>query len=67
MKEPYSLGSVCVGGEGDPEMWKYFIAIEGPGGMWKDFISRHIEGLGRGDVERLCCHKWFSVSVVWRW
>ena len=24
---------------GDPEMWKYFIAIEGPGGMWKDFIS----------------------------
>ena len=50
-----------MGGEGDPEMWKYFIAIEGPGGMWKDFISRHIEGLGRGDVERLCCHKWFRV------
>ena len=23
--------------------------------MWKDFIG--IEGLGRGDVERLCCHK----------
>ena len=23
----------------DPEMWKHFIAIEGPGGMWKDFIS----------------------------
>ena len=31
-------GSVCVGG-GDPEMWKYFIAIEDPGGMWKDCIS----------------------------
>ena len=31
-----------------------FVAIEGPGGMWKDCIS--IEGLGRGDVERLCCH-----------
>ena len=32
--------------------------IEGPGGMWKDFISIiYIEGLGRGDVERLCCHK----------
>ena len=32
---------MCVGGGGgwDPEMWKYFIAIEGPGGMWKDFIS----------------------------
>ena len=29
---------MCVG-EGDPEMWKYFIAIEGPEGMWKDFIS----------------------------
>ena len=29
---------MCVGG-GDPEMWKYFIVIEGPGGMWKDFIS----------------------------
>ena len=28
---------MCEGG--DPEMWKYFIAIEGPGGMWKDFIS----------------------------
>ena len=27
------------GGRGDPEMWKYFIAIGGPGGMWKDFIS----------------------------
>ena len=26
-------------GGGDPEMWIYFIAIEGPGGMWKDFIS----------------------------
>ena len=26
-------------GGGDPEMWKYFISIEGPGGMWKDFIS----------------------------
>ena len=24
---------------GDLEMWKYFIAIEGPGGMWKDLIS----------------------------
>ena len=32
-------GSVCVGGGGDPEMWKYFIAIEDPGGMWKDCIS----------------------------
>ena len=30
---------MCVWGGGDPEMWKYFIAIEGPGGMWKDFIS----------------------------
>ena len=27
------------GGGGDPEMWKYFIAIEGQGGKWKDFIS----------------------------
>ena len=27
------------GGGRDPEMWKYFIAIEGPGDMWKDFIS----------------------------
>ena len=26
-------------GEGDPEMRKYFIAIEGPGDMWEDFIS----------------------------
>ena len=29
---------MCVGG-GEPEMWKYFIDIEGPGGMWKGFIS----------------------------
>ena len=29
--------------------------------MWKDCIS--IEGLGRGDVERLCCHKWFRVCT----
>ena len=29
---------MCVGGGGS-EMWKYFIAIEGPEGMWKDFIS----------------------------
>ena len=28
---------MCVGGE--PEMWKYFIDIEGPGGMWKGFNS----------------------------
>ena len=28
-----------MGGGGDPEMWKYFIAIEGPGGMWKDFVA----------------------------
>ena len=40
MKEPYRRSGVCVwGGGGDPDMWKYFIAIEGPGGMWKDFIS----------------------------
>ena len=29
--------------------------------MWKDCIS--IEGLGKGDVERLCCHKWFRVCT----
>ena len=29
--------------------------------MWKDCIS--IEGLRRGDVEKLCCHKWFRVCT----
>ena len=37
-----------MGGGGDPEMWKYFIAIEGPGGTWKDFIS--IEKVWRGGM-----------------
>ena len=27
------------GGGGETEMWKHFIAIEGPGGMWKDSIG----------------------------
>ena len=32
-------GECVCGGGGDSEMRKYLIAIEGPGGMWKDFIS----------------------------
>ena len=49
------------GGGGDPEMWKYFIAIEGPGVCGK--ISLAYRRSGEGDVESLCCHKWFRVCT----